>query len=55
MTDAISSFTHLQSHLYVASDLEFVKQNERKTLSSMTIDLLLIMNGLRKSAKGRYT
>lgn len=55
MTDAISSFTHLQSHLYIASDLKFLKQNERKALSSMTTDLLLIMNRLRKSTKGRYT
>jgi len=52
---ALGSLTEVQSHLYIASDLKFVSKNELDTLINETIELQKMINGLKKSAKGRNT
>jgi len=52
---ALGSLTEVQSHLYIASDLSFVTKTELTELIEETIDLQRMINGLKKSAKGRNT
>ena len=52
---SLGSLTEVQSHLYIATDLEFFTKDELTKLINETIELHKMINGLKKSAKGRNT
>lgn len=53
--NALGSLTEVQSHLYIACDLNFLSHDDLQILISETVDLQKMINGLRKTAKGRNT
>jgi four helix bundle protein len=52
---ALGSLTEVESHLYISSDLGFVNKTQLSELINEIIELQKMINGLKKSAKGRNT
>jgi four helix bundle protein len=52
---AMGSLTEVQSHVYVAQSLGFVSEAAAMGIINESVELQKMINGLKKSAKGRIT
>ncbi len=52
---SLGSLTEVQSHLYIAHDLGFVSKSQLVLHIDESVAIQKMINGLKKSAKGRDT
>lgn len=48
---ALGSLTEIQNQLLIAKDIEYITQQEFKTLAEKTVDISKMLNGLIKTSK----